>query len=47
MKKEILDRLKDKVRFVTVSGDMNNKTNPYKLYERCGFKNCVIYKIGD
>ncbi len=44
---EILYRLKDKARFVTVSGDMNNKTNPYKLYERCGFKDCVIYKIGD
>lgn len=36
---ELLSRLKDKADFVTVSGRVNNETQPERLYEQCGFSN--------
>ncbi len=42
---EILKRLKDKANFVTVSGRVDNKTNPEKLYENCGFEGKVLWYI--
>ncbi|MGI6392007.1 MAG: GNAT family N-acetyltransferase [Candidatus Izemoplasmatales bacterium] len=42
---ELLKRLKRKANFVTVSGRVNNKTNPEKLYESCGFENKVLCHI--
>ncbi|MBQ6066614.1 MAG: GNAT family N-acetyltransferase [Clostridia bacterium] len=42
---ELLSRMKDKAGFVTVSGKVNNKTNPLALYERCGFAEKVIWHI--
>ena len=43
---ELLIRLKSKAKFVTVSGQIDNKTNPEALYRKCGFKGddiwCVI-----
>lgn len=42
---ELLKRLKRKANFVTVSGRVNNKTNPEKLYESCGFENKVLWHI--
>lgn len=34
---ELLNRLKSHAGFVTVSGEVDNKTNPQKLYRSCGF----------
>ena len=34
---ELLWRMKDKIVFVTVSGQCNNPTNPGRLYRKCGF----------
>lgn len=34
---ELLNRLKPYVDFTTVSGQMDNKTNPERLYRSCGF----------
>ncbi len=34
-----------KADFVTVSGKVNNKTNPLALYERCGFSEKVIWHV--
>lgn len=42
---ELLRRLKKKANFVTVSGRVDNKTKPEKLYESCGFKNKVLWHI--
>lgn len=42
---ELLYRMKGKADFVTVSGKVNNKTNPLALYERCGFSEKVIWHI--
>ena len=42
---ELLKRLKRKANFVTVSGRVNNKTNPEKLYESCSFENKVLWHI--
>ena len=42
---ELLRRLKKKASFVTVSGRINNKTKPEKLYESCGFKSKVLWHI--
>jgi GNAT superfamily N-acetyltransferase len=45
---ELLYRLSKKADFVTVSGRLNNNTNPKRLYESCGFEGsniwCVCYK---
>jgi hypothetical protein len=40
-----LRRLKEKPSFVTVSGRINNKTKPEKLYESCGFEDKVLWYI--
>ena len=42
---ELLRRLKEKASFVTVSGRVDNKTNPEKLYESCGFEDKVLWHI--
>ena len=42
---ELLRRLKNKAKFVTVSGDVNNPYHPLSLYQRCGFGDKVIFKI--
>ncbi len=42
---ELLKRLKEKASFVTVSGRVNNKTQPEKLYESCGFESKVLWHI--
>ncbi len=42
---ELLYRMKGKADFVTVSGKVNNKTNPLALYECCGFSEKVIWHI--
>lgn len=42
---ELLRRLKKKANFVTVSGRVDNKFKPEKLYESCGFKNKVLWHI--
>lgn len=41
----LLSRLKDNADFVTVSGRVNNETQPERLYEQCGFSNKVIWHI--
>lgn len=42
---ELLNRLKGKADFVTVSGDCNNINNPIKLYRKCGFVGNSIWYI--
>ena len=42
---ELLNRMKGKADFVTVSGKVKNRTNPLALYERCGFSEKVIWHI--
>lgn len=42
---ELLWRMKDIAYFVTVSGIVNNETNPLALYESCGFGNKVIWHV--
>ena len=44
---ELLSRMKDKVKFVTVSGRLNNKTNPLALYKNCGFINKQIWNVSN
>ena len=44
---ELLTRLKPMAKFVIVCGDCNNKTNPMKLYQKCGFSNMKIWCISD
>ena len=34
---ELLNRLKGRVKFTTVSGEVDNETNPERLYRSCGF----------
>lgn len=41
----LLERLKGKVDFVTVSGDLDNPTNPEKLYRSTGFTGNDIWHI--
>ena len=43
--KELLYRIKDKAKFVTVSGKVNNPDNPYALYCACGFENPVTWHV--
>jgi GNAT superfamily N-acetyltransferase len=47
---ELLSRLKDKASFVTVSGEVDNPTNPESLYRKCGFIGddvwCVFWNRG-
>lgn len=43
---ELLKRLKILgAKFVTVSGRLNNSTNPLELYKSCGFENIFLWKI--
>ncbi len=42
---ELLYRLKDKSEFVTVSGKVNNETNPERLYRSCGFAGNDVWHI--
>ena len=44
---ELLFRMKDKAKFVTVSGKLSNKTNPLALYENCGFVNKQIWNVSN
>lgn len=43
--KRLLVNLLDKVEFCTVSGEVNNRTDPEKLYRRCGFQGNDIWHI--
>ena len=43
--KELLWRLRDTAAFVTVSGRMENETNPFALYRSCGFSNSVVWHV--
>jgi len=42
---ELLWRMKDKAEFVTVSGKVNNPTNPRGLYKACGFTDEEIWHV--
>ena len=42
---ELLLRLNDKARFVTVSGQLDNLTNPEILYRKCGFTGEDIWYV--
>lgn len=42
---ELIYRMKNKAKFVTVSGNVNNKTNPEALYRKCGFTGNDIWHI--
>lgn len=42
---ELLQRMKHKAIFVTVSGQVNNPTNPQALYRKCGFEGNDIWHI--
>ena len=42
---ELLWRMKDKTEFVTVSGKLDNPTNPRKLYMACGFLGEEIWHV--
>lgn len=43
--KELLWRMKDKAKFVTVSGQCNNPTNPETLYRKCGFTGSDVWHV--
>ena len=43
--RELLWRMKDKVEFVTVSGKLDNPTNPKDLYLACGFSGEEIWHV--
>lgn len=43
--KELLWRMKDKAEFVTVSGKVDNPTNPRGLYMACGFSDEEIWHV--
>ena len=43
--KELLWRMKDKAEFVTVSGKVDNPTNPRSLYMVCGFSDEEIWHV--
>ena len=42
---KLLERLSKKAGFVTVSGRIDNESNPFALYCSCGFVNPVIWHI--
>ena len=42
---ELLQRMKEKADFVTVSGEVDNKTRPERLYRRCGFTGTDVWHI--
>lgn len=41
----LLTQMQDKAKFATVSGKVNNATNPEKLYRKCGFIGNDIWHI--
>lgn len=43
--RELLWRMKDKAKFVTVSGQCNNPTNPEALYRKCGFTGDDVWHV--
>jgi len=43
--KELIYRLSETVDFITVSGRIENKSNPQKLYKSCGFEGDDIWYI--
>ena len=43
---EMLNRLKEKADFATVSGEADNVTNPEALYRRCGFNGSDVWYVG-
>ncbi len=42
---ELLCRMQERAAFATVSGRMENESNPYALYRSCGFSQPVIWHI--
>lgn len=42
---ELLSKLRGRAKFVTVSGECDNSTNPEKLYRRCGFTGDEIWRV--
>jgi GNAT superfamily N-acetyltransferase len=42
---ELLARLKEKADFVTVSGEVDNTTNPERLYRKCGFTGDDVWYV--
>lgn len=42
---ELLNRMVGKANFVTVSGEVDNKTNPELLYRKCGFTGNDIWHV--
>ncbi|QSX06684.1 GNAT family N-acetyltransferase [Sedimentibacter sp. zth1] len=42
---ELLRRMRNIAKFVTVSGQVENKTNPEGLYRKCGFKGKDIWHV--
>jgi ribosomal protein S18 acetylase RimI-like enzyme len=42
---ELLSRLKARVQFVTVSGEVDNPANPERLYRKCGFAGSDIWIV--
>lgn len=42
---ELLKRLRPYVKFTTVSGELDNKTNPERLYRSCGFTGNDIWHV--
>ena len=42
---ELLQRMKGKAEFITVSGKVNNMTNPEALYRKCGFQGEDVWHI--
>ena len=42
---ELLSRLKGKADFATVSGQIDNATNPEMLYRKCGFTGNDIWYV--
>lgn len=42
---ELIKRLSEKARFMTVSGRVNNSNDPFALYRSCGFTDPVIWHI--
>jgi GNAT superfamily N-acetyltransferase len=42
---ELLKRMRSQASFATVSGQMNNSSNPFALYESCGFSSPIIWHV--
>ena len=42
---ELLRRMQGRADFATVSGKVNNATNPEGLYRRCGFTGADVWHI--